>query len=541
MAEKSAAEVVVESLIVNGIDTLYCLPGIQNDPLFAALYDAQDDIRAINARHEQGVAYMALGAALATGKPQAYAVVPGPGFLNTASALATGYAVNAPLLCLAGEVALPTIGKGYGQLHELPDQMGILSRLTKWAGRVTSAETAQSQMETAFREMQSGRPRPVGIEVPMDVWNSKADLDAMTVAVPDAPPKASQADIDAAADLIEKAERIMIVVGGGAQDASAEVKALAEMLEAPVICYRMGQGVLDGRHPLAQSGPFGNRLWAETDLVIGIGSRMSAQLLNWGIDDRLRIVRIDIDPEEVGRIAPADAALIGDAAQETAGLVAALKARGVQRARWQKIAETADAVAAEVGALKPQVEWLQAIREALGEDGIYVDELTQPGYVSRLAYPTYKPRTFVSSGYMGTLGGSYATALGVKAARPDLPVVSVSGDGGFLFTGNELATAVRYGINLVTLVFNDSAYGNVRRIQQQMYDGKVIASELTNPDFVAYAESFGAAGLRAEKPEQLEGRIKEALALERPTIIEVPMGDVPSPWPFIMLPKVRGV
>jgi acetolactate synthase-1/2/3 large subunit len=269
MANKSAAEVVVESLIANGIETLFCLPGIQNDPLFAALYDAKADIRTINARHEQGVAYMALGAALSTGKPQAYAVVPGPGFLNTTSALATAYAVGAPVLCLASEVATPAIGKGYGHLHELPDQMGIMSRLTKWSGRVTSAGSAETQMAKAFEEMQSGRTRPVGIEVPMDVWNDKADLGAMTAAKPVAAPKAAQSDIDSAASLIEKSERIMIVVGGGAQNASAEVRELAEMLEAPAICYRNGQGVMDGRHPLSQSGPVGHRLWPETDLSSG--------------------------------------------------------------------------------------------------------------------------------------------------------------------------------------------------------------------------------------------------------------------------------
>jgi len=538
MAVKSAAEIVVEGLAVNGVGTLFCLPGIQNDPFFAALYDS--DIRAINARHEQGVAYMALGAALATGKPQAFAVVPGPGFLNTTSALATAYATGAPVLCLAGEVATSAIGKGYGQLHELPDQMGIMSRLTKWSGRISSAVDASSQLTTAFQEMLSGRPRPVGIEVPMDVWNDKADVGSIKTAEPVAVPQADKEDILGAAALIDQSEHILIVVGGGAQGASKEVQALAERLEAPVVCYRNGQGVLDGRHPLAQNGPFGHRLWPEIDLVIGIGTRLSAQLQGWGVDDNLKVLRIDIDPEEVIRIAPADIAIIGDAATETGRLVSALEGRNVQRKRWQRIAETADALAEEVGGLTPQIDWLAAIREALGEDGIYVDELTQPGYVSRLAYPTYKPRTFVSSGYMGTLGWGYATALGVKVAKPDEPVVSVSGDGGFLFTGNEIATAVHHGINLVTIVFTDGAYGNVRRIQQQMYDNKVIASELTNPDFVAYAESFGAVGLRAEKPELLEGTIKKALTMERPAIIEVPMGDVPSPWPFLMLPKVRG-
>ena len=539
MAIKSAAKIVVESLAVNGIETLFCLPGIQNDPFFAALYDSE--IKAINARHEQGVAYMALGAALATGKPQGFAVVPGPGFLNTTSALATAYATGAPVLCLAGEVATAAIGKGYGHLHELPDQMGIMSRLTKWSGRISSASDAASQMAMAFCEMQSGRPRPVGIEVPMDVWNDEADVGYAEASVPVSAPEADLEDISRAVTLIDEAEHILIVVGGGAQGASAEIQALAERLEAPVVCYRNGQGVLDGRHPLAQTGPFGHRLWPEINLVIGIGTRLSAQLQGWGTDDDLKILRIDIDPEEVTRIAPADVAIIGDAAAETGRLVSALETRKVQRTRWQKIAATADAMSEEFGGLTPQVEWLAAIREALGEDGIYVDELTQPGYVSRLAYPTYKPRTFVSSGYMGTLGWGYAAALGVKAVKPDEPVVSVSGDGGFLFTGNEIATAVHHGINLVTIVFTDGAYGNVRRIQQQMYDDKVIASELTNPDFVAYAESFGAAGLRVEKPEQLEGKIKQALALERPTIIEVPMGDVPSPWPFLMLPKVRGV
>ena len=538
MAVKSAAEIVVEGLAVNGVRKLFCLPGIQNAPFFAALYDS--DIRAIIARHEQGVAYMALGAALATGKPQAFAVVPGPGFLNTTSALATAYATGAPVLCLAGEVATSAIGKGYGQLHELPDQMGIMSRLTKWSGRISSAVDASSQLTTAFQEMLSGRPRPVGIEVPMDVWNDKADVGSIKTAEPVAVPQADKEDILGAAALIDQSEHILIVVGGGAQGASKEVQALAERLEAPVVCYRNGQGVLDGRHPLAHNGPFGHRLWPEIDLVIGIGTRLSAQLQGWGVDGNLKVLRIDIDPEEVIRIAPADIAIIGDAATETGRLVSALEGRNVQRMRWQRIAETAEARAEEVGGLTPQIDWLAAIREALGEDGIYVDELTQPGYVSRLAYPTYKPRTFDSSGYMGTLGWGYATALGVKVAKPDEPVVSVSGDGGFLFTGNEIATAVHHGINLVTIVFTDGAYGNVRRIQQQMYDNKVIASELTNPNFVAYAESFGAVGLRAEKPELLEGTIKKALTMERPAIIEVPMGDVPSPWPFLMLPKVRG-
>ncbi len=531
---------MVESLIANGMDTIFCLPGVQNDPFFAALYDARWEIRAINARHEQGVAYMALGAALATGEPAAYAVVPGPGFLNTASALVTAHAVGAPVLCISGEIASSAIGKGYGLLHEIPDQLAIMSQMTKSSALVTSATDAEAKMADAFSELRSGRPRPVGIEVPMDVWNDSAEIGPIQAAKPPAPPRASMASVDRAVELIDQSERILIVAGGGAQHASAEVRELAELLEAPVVCYRMGQGVLDRRHPLSQTAPFGNRVWPEIDLVIGIGTRLSTAAREWGYDDDLKVVRIDIDEEEVERILPADAALIGDSAAETAKLITALKARGVKRTRWQKIAEVSDALDQEFQALSPQVEWLHAIREALGEDGIYVDELTQPGYVGRFTYPTYKPRTFISSGYMGTLGWGYATALGVKVAKPDEPVVAISGDGGFLFTGNEIATAVHHKINLVAVVFADGAYGNVKRIQKEQYGNRVIASEFTNPDFVKLAEAYGAVGLRADKPEDLEARIRQGLALERPVIIEAPMGEVPSPWPHVILPRVRG-
>ena len=191
--------------------------------------------------------------------------------------------------------------------------------------------------------------------------------------------------------------------------------------------------------------------------------------------------------------------------------------------------------------LAPQLEWLQAIRSELPADGIFVDELTQVGYVSRFAFATYKPRTFLSTGYQGTLGWGIATALGAAHARQDVPVVSVSGDGGALYTISELATAAHHNIPLTSIIFKDNAFGNVKRFQIENYNNRPIASDLSSPDFVKLAESFGVRGLRANTPAQLRAHLKNVLFDNAPTVIEVPVGDFPSPWEFILMPKVRGL
>ena len=259
----------------------------------------------------------------------------------------------------------------------------------------------------------------------------------------------------------------MIVCGGGAQDASAEVTALAAMLQAPVLAYRRGRGVLDGRDPLSVTLPLGRDLWGEADVVLGIGTRMLHQFQHWGIDDDLAVIRIDSDPEEHRARASPPVALIGDAAPilrrahrrdcrpiTPRGPRARTKCTSAMP-RWRERLEK----------LAPQLAFLDAIRAELPEDGILVDEVTQIGFAARLAFPVYRPRTFLSPGYQDNLGWGYATALGAQHARPDVPVVAISGDGGFMFTANELATAVRHRIPLVAIVFNDGAFGNVRRIQ----------------------------------------------------------------------------
>jgi acetolactate synthase-1/2/3 large subunit len=262
--------------------------------------------------------------------------------------------------------------------------------------------------------------------------------------------------------------------------------------------------------------------------------------MDWGLDEALKVIRIDLDPSEIARHARPEVALLADAGAALSALLPQIRA--VDRQTWRaRVAE----IRAEVQALlrrelAPQLGFIDAIRGALPEDGILVEDLTQIGYVSRLAFPVHGPRQYLTSGYQGTLGLSYATALGAKIACPERAVVAIAGDGGFMYNVQELATAAQYGINVVAVVFNDNAYGNVRRIQRELYGNRVIASDLRNPDFVRLADSFGLPARRVTSADELGDTLARALAEDRPALIEVPLGELPSPWPHIMLPQVRG-
>ena len=539
----NTAEALVEGLIANGIGTLYALPGVQNDPFFDALFHAQDRLRVVHTRHEQATGYMALGAAMATGQPQAMCVVPGPGFLNAASALATAYSGNAPVLAILGQVPLHEIGRNTGALHEIVGQSEILRTVTKWSSLVRAPGEVPALVAEAFRQMRSGRPRPAGLEVPMDIWQRTAAVAPQHAAEPIAPPPVDEDAVEEAAKLLGKAERPLILVGGGAHGAREAVRTIAEALTAPVMAFRMGRGVMDSRHPLDCTLPVGHRFWAEADVVLMVGTRAQNPLMSWGVDSDLKIIRVDIDAEEMTRHGLPTVGLHGDAAPILAALADRIGRHNRARpGRAEHVAQVkAEVMGRLADRLAPQLAYVRAIREALPENGVFVDELTQVSYVARITLPVYRPRTFLASGLQGTLGWGFATALGAKVALGDsAPVLSVNGDGGFMFNVQELATAVHHRIPVVAVVFNDRAYGNVRAMQKHNFGNRLIASELTNPDFVRLAESFGAQGLRARTPEELRAAIERGFATtDGPTLIEVPVGEMPSPWGFIKLPQVR--
>lgn len=539
----SAATALVRTLMAQEIDTLYCLPGVQNDDFFDALCTTGKSIRPVHTRHEQATAYMALGAALATGKPQAYCVVPGPGFLNTTAALSTAYATNAPVLAISGQIPERYIGKGVGLLHEIPDQLAIMKGLTKWAERATDAQETADKAREAFRQLLNGGPRPVALECPMNVWRKSGSVAFDGSKVTRVLPKLDDDKVAAAAKLLGAAKNPLIIVGGGAQDASAEVRRIAEALQAPVVVYRAGHGVLDARHPLFAGWIGGYLLWKKVDAVLAIGTRIQ-EAMDWGADADLKVVQIEIDPGRVGIIHKPDIALIADAKQGLDALSNVLERHNRKReSRTDEIAGVRKQVAERLANLKPQRAYLEAIRAALPEDGIFVDELTQVGYPARLMFPVYKPRSMLTSGYQGTLGYGYSTSLGAKVARPDAPVISINGDGGFLFGSSELATAARHGIASIAIVFADGNYGNVKRIQTENYAGRNIAVDLKNPDFVKLGDSFGIRSLRTEGAANLERELKAAVKADEPTLIEVPfrLDDFPSPWRHLMnVPKMRG-
>ena len=537
----TAAEAVVATLLTHGIEAIYALPGLQNDPLFDALYLFSGRLSTIHTRHEQGAAYMALGAALATGKPAAYAVVPGPGFLNSAAALLTAYSMNAPVLALIGQIPQADIGRGLGHLHEIRDQTGIVKRLVDYAGLISKPQDASKVTAAALRTMQTGRLGPAAIECAMDVWSRSAPV-AVHEPLPIPAPKIDMAAIRRAAKRLGASERVLIVCGGGAQDAAAEVTTLSKLLQAPVLGFRRGRGVLDSRDPLSVTLPLGRDLWGEADAVLAVGTRLFWPITHWGIDRKLAIIRVDADRREHARLHKPAVALTGDAKPILNALITELPAHNRKRASRQvELTGRQASWRKRMAKLTPQIEFLEAIRAELPEDGMFVDEVTQIGFAARLLFPVYRPRTFLSPGYQDPLGWGFATALGAAHARPNVPVVAIAGDGGFLFTATELATAMHHNIPLVTIVFNDNAFGNVRRIQRERYGNRLIGSNLTNPDFVAFAKSFGAEAVRTHTPAELCIALRRAIGRrDGPSVIEVPVGAMPSPWEFIFMDRIRG-
>src|SRR5205085_9066025 len=445
MPQMSGGDAVIRSLLAHGITSIYCLPGIQNDHLFNAMFDVGDALQVVHTRHEQGAAYMALGAALATGKPAVYSVVPGPGFLNSSTALATAYSTDAPVLALIGQIPSQFIGRGHGMLHEIPDQLGILRKLTKSAERIEQPQEAPAKVAEAFRQFRTGRPRPVGLEIAPDILLARAEVDIGAPYAEEPPAKLDEDAIERAAKLLEFAENPLIFVGGGAHGAAREVRALVERLGAPVATYRRGKGVMDDRHPLAQVLTGGHALWASADVVLAVGTRLQWPTAVWGTDEKMTIIKVDIDPEEMDRVHTPQIGLVGDAARVLARVNEHL--RHLPPERPDRVAASRavkGAIAKKLAVLEPQGGYIRALRDAIPDNGVLIDELTHVSYAARLLYEARHPRTFISSGYQGTLGWGLATALGVKHALGDTPVVSINGDGGVMFTVQELATAVRH-------------------------------------------------------------------------------------------------
>lgn len=530
----TGGEAVVAALKANGVTTLYGLPGLQLDHLFNALHDAADWLRVVNARHEQGIAYMALGHAQSTGEPGVYACVPGPGFLNTTAALSTAYAVHAPVLALIGQIDSAALGVGGGELHELPDQTAIVAGLTRWHGIARSPQEVPALMETAFAKLAAGIA-PVAVELPADVLENGAHMACAAKAAPAVVPEPEGKAVAHAAEILADAEAPLIVAGAGAYGGAAALKEIAERLGAPVMTHLQGRGLLPSRHPLAITLAEGRELWPQSDVILAVGTRFHRFPAEWGLCPDQRVIRIDTDPRRFSIGAAAAIAIEADgplALHRIAARLRHLPARN--EARIGRIAQCKQAVAARFETeLAPQMAYIRALNEVLAEDAVVVADYTQIGYVAADRFAVGKPRQILTPGYQGTLGFAYATALGAKSANPDKTVVALCGDGGFLFTGNEIATAAQHRIAAIGVVFVDGAFGNVQRMQRDRHGGKVIATDLINPDFRRFAESFGVQCREVRDADGFAEALRWAKAARQPVLIVVSVPVFPSPWALI--------
>jgi acetolactate synthase-1/2/3 large subunit len=524
----TGGEALVKQLHREGVRVVFGLPGVQLYGVMAALRE-QPDIRFIQTRHEQATSYMADGYARAGGTVGTALVVPGPGLLNAAAGLSTAYSCSSPVFMLSGQVPKSQIGKDIGVLHEVNDQLECIRPITKWRRRVLEVAEVPAAVRAAMHQLTSGRPRPVELEMPPETMEEEGEA-VMLDPVRPVRTGAAPADVSRAVDLLVAAQRPVIYAGGGVVlgDAGETLSALAEYLQAGVITSAEGKGSINENSELSlgatvwPQSPVRNHL-LQADVILAVGTRFALAVPK--ADQQ--VIHIDIDPDEIGRNHRKTLGLVGDARATLETMVEAVRAamppRASRKAEYQALRAETAALAQE-----PQGSIVKSLRAGTPENAILVAGMTQIGYYSRPFWPTYEGRTYLSSSYSGNLGYEYPVALGAKVACPNRPVIAVIGDGGFMYNVQELSTAVQQKINVVAIVFNDNAYGNVARDLDEWWGGAYGAA-LHNPDFMKLAEAFGVHGMRAKDPSQVGTLVRDAIQLDRPVLIEVPVGRMPTP------------
>jgi acetolactate synthase-1/2/3 large subunit len=538
MPEMSGAQVLIRSLVREGVEVIFGLPGVQIMDIFDALYH-EPSIRLIPVRHEQSVTYMADGYARTTGKVGVALVVPGPGALNAAAGLGTAYATSSPVLLVSGQMETYNIGKRRGALHEIEDQLEVFRPITKWNHRAMTVEEIPGMVHTAMKHLSTGRPRPVEIEIPWDVLPATADIEPLEREVfPQQGPEPTE--VKEAAELLAHARYPLIWAGGGTREAdvSDELLELAQTLNAPVIVTAQGKGAIPEDSPLFLGTYFyghgpAHQALPRTDVILAIGSRLHlVPKTPWTIQPHQKVIQIDADPEEVGRNYPVSVGIAADGRLGVQALLAELGGK-TRSSQWTaaEMASIRQQTYQEIAKMAPlQVEIIETMRRELADDAIVVSGTTEIGYWSHLAFPVLRPRSYITPGYFATLGYAFPTALGAKVGNPDRQVVATSGDGGFMYASSELATAVQEGVNVVVLVFNNGMLGASHSDQERRFGNRVIGTELHNPDFARLAEVYGALGMKLSGYQELGDALRSALRAQRPVLIEIPIPNLRPPF-----------
>jgi thiamine pyrophosphate-dependent acetolactate synthase large subunit-like protein len=525
---RTCGELAVLSLARHGVDTVFGIPGTHNLELYAHL--RAGGIEHVLPRHEQGAGYAAIAWARTSGRPGVVFVTTGPGVLNLATAAAQAWSDSVPLLILAPGMPRGHPAAGSGFLHEMPDQTRALEGVVGRAVRVGSGAELAEELATAFDAFSAGRPRPVYIEIPLDLLGEETGAEPL-VAPPRRPAPPDERLIGLAALAISEAGSVVVIAGGGSAGAAEGIVALAERCGAPVLTTANGKGVVPEDHPLSLGAclnfPASRELIESADVVLAIGTELAqSDLWDGPLRPAGRLIRIDIDPSQAHRNAPAELALIADARMAVGELVAALADcdRG-DRART--------AAARARAALEPEVErqagpWLEplaAIRNATARDAIFTGDSAMACYYGALpAFPVYAPHGFIYPSGFGTLGFSVPAAIGAQLAAPRRQVLALSGDGGLMFTLAELASAAALGLSLPVVVFSNRGYGEIRREMAERGDAPV-GVDLPPPDLPLVAQALGCAGISVTDGQALTEAVVAAFKRPVPTLIEVPEPD----------------
>ncbi|MFV1968201.1 MAG: thiamine pyrophosphate-binding protein [Pirellulaceae bacterium] len=528
----TGADLLVECLAQNGVSTIFGMPGGQNARIYDSLY-RQDKIRQILVRNEHAGAFIADGYARATGQPGVCLVTAGPGLTNCMTGLGTAYSDSIPLFVISGQIPRKGIGKEVGYFHEM-DHLGVTAPLTKWNATAQNSSEIPELVRRAFQELKNGRPRPVHLDLPVDLLAEETDA-RPRVAERTRSETIPAEEIQRAADLLQTAERPLIIAGGGVvgADACRELLEVAHALQAPILTTPMGKGCAPDDHPLA-AGMMFNRLTSDlskmdhclsplpndADVVLAVGCRFSqVATANWSLSIPGKLIQIDIDGSAIGRNYPAEIGICGCAKAALTALAEALPGkRGRESDAWK-----------EIRSRIPVPERWQIrgfdiapiLRRVLDRDAIIACDMTRLYYMLLANFPAYEPRSFLHSSCFIAMGYGLPAALGAKAAFPQRQVVAVAGDGGFLMTSQELACAVQEKLPVITIVINDRCLSAIKGIQKRSFDGRYIAVDLVNPDFVRLAEAYGALGLRVQALEEFEPALHQALEADRPALIEI--------------------
>ncbi|MGH7125473.1 MAG: 5-guanidino-2-oxopentanoate decarboxylase, partial [Stellaceae bacterium] len=500
--DKLGGHAVVAYLRDYGVDTVFGIPGVHTLELYRGL--AALGVRHIGVRHEQGAGFMADGYARASGKPGVCCLITGPGLMNAATAIGQAYSDSMPMLVLASVNATQELGKGRGRLHEIADQNAAIAPLTGFARTIRHAEELPRAMADAYALFATGRPRPVVLEFPLDFLAAPIEVASPTAQRP-VRPVAGAADLDRAASLIDAAERPVLLLGGGAVDCAAEARAFVENAGCLVVTTTAGKGVVPDSNPASigstLSKPATQALLADANLVIAVGTELS-ETDSWS--DWLKLpgalIRIDLDRHALTRDYTPTVGLLADAGPTLRALTERLK-----RERCPDLQRAAQVRAENHGnpdsLRRKHMAVLDAIRAALPGDGMVFSDMTQIAYTGNHYFRCEAPRSWFHPNGFGTLGYAMPAAIGAKIACPKRPVAALAGDGGFLFTVQDLGTAVEQRLAIPIILWNNDALGQIagdmaaRGIPE-------LGVKPRNPDFPALARAFGAEAVR---PRSLSG------------------------------------